>query len=164
MVKHLDFLFYLLLLPYQEQGCHVFSWQWPTKGQRCSTVSSACSVSSPLGSMQEPQSSLNPWWCTSSSWPFSKGWHPLLLTADCAIASYWPLTTAPIRPSLGYHTITFQFPKDRAQVEKLQHSHPGSSLCQSYSICQSQIAHGTEKNAWETEPLVLVFSNFLMSF
>ena len=46
--------FYLPLLPYWEQGCHVFSWQWPKKNQRCYAAFSGCRLSSPLGSMQEP--------------------------------------------------------------------------------------------------------------
>ena len=71
--KHVCFLFYLPLLPYWERGCHVFSWQWPKKNQRCYAVFSGCRLSSPLGSMQEPQSFLPPWWCASSCWPFSIG-------------------------------------------------------------------------------------------
>lgn len=69
--KHVCFLFYLLLLPYWEQGCQVFSWQWPKKSQRCYAVFSGCWLSSPLGSTQEPQSFLHPRWYASSGWPLT---------------------------------------------------------------------------------------------
>lgn len=57
------------------------------------------------------------------------------------------LSAAPAQPSLGHHTVTLQSPKDHVQVHhgRSPDSHPNSSFCQSH--CQSQTAHGTEKNA-----------------
>ena len=91
--------------------------------------------------------------------------HSIVTTdANADHASSRSLGAAPAQPSRGHHTVTLQSPKDHMQVHhgRSPDSHPSSSFCQ--SRCQSHTAHGTEKNAQETESLILMFYRFLTSF